>query len=74
MPASATTLHVEFHKDEIKSKTQQVGKSNICIIHIEHVDKINKTPASIMKSLMSMYSIPVEKEVGFCYFFNEILI
>lgn len=70
MPASATTLHVEFHKDEIKSKTQQqVGKSNICIIHIEHVDKINKTPASIMKSLMSMYSIPVEKEVGYSYFF-----
>lgn len=70
---SATTLHVEFHReDETKSPRRdprtgepRVGKPNLHIIHIEHIDKLHKTPAEIMKSLVSLYYVPPEKEVSF---------
>ncbi|KAJ8970022.1 hypothetical protein NQ314_001451 [Rhamnusium bicolor] len=71
IPASATTLHVEFHReDELKSPRRdprtgepRVGKPNLHIIHIEHIDKLHKTPAEIMKSLVSLYYVPPEKEM-----------
>ncbi|XP_060516281.1 E3 ubiquitin-protein ligase HUWE1 isoform X2 [Cylas formicarius] len=69
IPASATTLHVEFHKeDDVKSPNKEApdlkqSKPNLHIIHIEHIDKLNKTPAEIMKSLVSMYYVPPEKEM-----------
>ncbi|XP_048517112.1 E3 ubiquitin-protein ligase HUWE1 isoform X3 [Dendroctonus ponderosae] len=73
IPSSATTLHVEFHKedspksptkrDSAESTTKGGTKPNLHIIHIEHIDKLNKTPAEIMKSLISMYYVPPEKEM-----------
>lgn len=71
IPSSATTLHVEFHKeDSAKSPKRELletnskgSKPNLYIIHIEHIDKLNKTPAEIMKSLISMYYVPPEKEM-----------
>ncbi|CAH1960710.1 unnamed protein product [Acanthoscelides obtectus] len=81
IPPSATTLHVEFHKEE-DSKTvkkdvkpiqgaskdekqadSKVGTPNLYIIHIEHIDKLHKTAAEIMKSLTSMYYVPEDKEI-----------
>lgn len=72
IPASATTLHVEFHqeedatalKKESKTSDLRIIKPNLQIIHIEHVDKLHKTPAEIMKSLVSIYYVPPEKEVS----------
>ncbi|XP_018576077.1 E3 ubiquitin-protein ligase HUWE1 isoform X3 [Anoplophora glabripennis] len=71
IPASATTLHVEFHReDETKSPKRdprtgepKIGKPSLHIIHIEHIDKLHKTPAEIMKSLVSLYYVPPEKEM-----------
>ncbi|CAH1120985.1 unnamed protein product [Ceutorhynchus assimilis] len=71
IPSSATTLHVEFHReDSAKSPNKdnnevnpKSSKPNLHIIHIEHIDKLEKTPAEIMKSLKSMYYIPTEKEM-----------
>ncbi|CAH0561864.1 unnamed protein product [Brassicogethes aeneus] len=63
IPASATTLHVEFHREESDGKKDSKNKANLNIIHIEHVDKIHKTPAEIMKSLITMYYVPGEKEM-----------
>lgn len=70
IPSSATTLHVEFHQEEdakssksIKKENRNAGKPNLHIIHIEHIDKLHKTPAEIMKSLVSLYYVPPDKEV-----------
>ncbi|CAH1153351.1 unnamed protein product [Phaedon cochleariae] len=72
IPASATTLHVEFHREEdtnkspksdIKSPDSKIVKPNLHIIHIEHVDKLHKTPAEIMKSLVTLYYVPPDKEM-----------
>ncbi|KAJ8914753.1 hypothetical protein NQ315_013256 [Exocentrus adspersus] len=71
IPASATTLHVEFHREDdtklprrdSKTGEPKVGKPNLHIIHIEHIDKLHKTPAEIMKSLISLYYVPPEKEM-----------
>lgn len=71
IPASATTLHVEFHKEDeyrspsldLRTGELKMGKPNLHIIHIEHVDKLHKTPAEIMKSLVSLYYVPPEKEM-----------
>ncbi|KAG5895091.1 hypothetical protein JTB14_023265 [Gonioctena quinquepunctata] len=73
IPPSATTLHVEFHREEESAKSpkrelkqgdlKSIGKPNLHIIHIEHVDKLHKTPAEIMKSLVSLYYVPPEKEM-----------
>jgi hypothetical protein len=32
-------------------------------IHIENVDKMNKTPATIMNELLEQYNVPAEKQV-----------
>ncbi|XP_056645575.1 E3 ubiquitin-protein ligase HUWE1 isoform X1 [Diorhabda sublineata] len=71
IPASATTLHVEFHredelkssKSEVKTQDTKLAKPNLHIIHIEHIDKLHKTPAEIMKQLVSLYYVPPEKEM-----------
>lgn len=65
MPFSATTLHVEFHRDveESKDTSSKIGKNASNIIHIENVDKIHKTPAEIMKSLLGIYYVPPDKQV-----------
>lgn len=36
-------------------------------IHIENVDKMNKTPASIMNELLEQYNVPAEKQVRIAY-------
>ncbi|XP_050313082.1 E3 ubiquitin-protein ligase HUWE1 isoform X3 [Anthonomus grandis grandis] len=67
VPASATTLHVEFHKEDSKNGKAESPKgqksSAVNIIHIEHIDKLHKTPAEIMRQLVSMYYVPQDKEM-----------
>ncbi|XP_063928722.1 E3 ubiquitin-protein ligase HUWE1 isoform X2 [Zophobas morio] len=65
LPPSATTLHVEFHREfeDPKDACSKNGKHSPHIIHIEHVDKIHKTPAEIMKSLLGIYYVPTDKQM-----------
>jgi E3 ubiquitin-protein ligase HUWE1 len=65
LPYSATTLHVEFHREfeDPKDACPKNGKNSSNIIHIEHVDKIHKTPAEIMKSLLGIYYVPPDKQM-----------
>lgn len=70
IPSCATTLHVEFHHEvDVKppKPTKKDGKGgskqNLNIIHIEHIDKLHKSPADVMKSLVSLYNVPPDKEV-----------
>ena len=35
------------------------------VIHLDHVDKMEKTPAAIMEELLKQYSVPEDKQVGF---------
>ncbi|KAK5639592.1 hypothetical protein RI129_012084 [Pyrocoelia pectoralis] len=68
IPHSATTLHFEFHKDhsmdkESKELKDAKLKKSSSYIHIENVDKLNKTPAEIMKGLVHLYFIPPDKEM-----------
>lgn len=62
---------MEFHQEDegksaksSKKEAKPVGKPNLNIIHIEHIDKLHKTPAEIMKSLVSLYNVPSDKEVS----------
>lgn len=66
-PASATTLHFEFYAEVEKSEDEKGGKkslaSNVTVIHVEGMDKTNKTPARIMEELLEQYDVPEEKQV-----------
>nr|CAI5859676.1 unnamed protein product [Callosobruchus analis] len=50
-------------KDNDKQGEAKVGTPNLYIIHIEHIDKLHKTAAEIMKSLISMYYVPEIKRM-----------
>lgn len=64
IPETATTLHVEFHREENDKTKDTKHNKGLNIIHIENVDKIHKTPAEIMKSLINIYYVPPDKEVN----------
>ena len=65
-PASATTLHFEFYAEVEKSEAEDKKKtlaSNVTVIHVEGLDKMNKTPARIMEELLQSYDVPEEKQM-----------
>ena len=69
-PTSATTLHFEFYAEVEKSETEdKSGKktlaSNVTIIHVEGLDKMDKTPAKIMEELLEQFDVPEEKQVSY---------
>ena len=71
-PTSATTLHFEFYAEVEKSEMEdKSGKktlaSNVTIIHVEGLDKMDKTPAKIMEELLEQFDVPEEKQVGYNY-------
>lgn len=43
--------------------TSSNSKQNMTYIHVEQVDQIGKSPAEIMKGLVSLYNIPQDKEM-----------
>ena len=68
-PTSATTLHFEFYAEVEKSEMEdKSGKktlaSNVTIIHVEGLDKMDKTPARIMEELLEQFDVPEEKQVS----------
>ena len=68
-PTSATTLHFEFYAEVEKSEMEdKSGKktlaSNVTVIHVEGLDKMDKTPAKIMEELLEQFDVPEEKQVS----------
>ncbi|PNF30505.1 hypothetical protein B7P43_G09941, partial [Cryptotermes secundus] len=65
-PPSSTTLHFEYYS-EVSESTLVSGKGKysnlITSIHMESVDKMNKTPAMIMNELLEQYSVPADKQM-----------
>ena len=39
--------------------------SNVTVIHVEGLDKMDKTPAKIMEELLEQFDVPEEKQVSF---------
>ena len=69
-PNSATTLHFEFYAEVEKSDDDtKTGKktlaSNVTVIHVEGLDKMNKNPAKIMEDLLVQYDVPEEKQASY---------
>lgn len=63
IPETATTLHVEFYREEGEKPKETKHNKSLSLIHIENVHRIHKTPAEIMKSLINIYYVPPDKEV-----------
>ena len=38
--------------------------SNVTVIHVEGLDKMDKTPARIMEELLEQFDVPEEKQVS----------
>jgi len=66
-PPSATTLHFEFYAEADKSEEGKCVKKNqtssVTVIHVEGLDKMQKTPAKIMEDLLEQFNVPEEKQV-----------
>ncbi|RZF32790.1 hypothetical protein LSTR_LSTR011436 [Laodelphax striatellus] len=59
-PPTATTLHYEFYSEEEKS-----GKFNqVTCIHVEGLDKLNRTAAEIMNSLLDAWKVPIDGQMS----------
>lgn len=56
---SATTLHFEYYDDTPNHKNK------VTTIHIENIDKIDKSLASIMDELIETYNVPESQRVSF---------
>lgn len=68
-PSSATTLHFEFYTEASgdstgghRSASKTVG-STATVIHVEHVEWLNKSPAQLMEELIEMHHVPSEKQM-----------
>ncbi|XP_044741696.1 E3 ubiquitin-protein ligase HUWE1 isoform X4 [Chrysoperla carnea] len=59
VPQSASTLHFEFYEEKVTHNQT----SPLRYIHIESVDKLDKTPAEIMNELVQQYRIPQDKQM-----------
>eukprot|EP00092_Neocalanus_flemingeri_P041280 GFUD01044951.1.p1 GENE.GFUD01044951.1~~GFUD01044951.1.p1 ORF type:complete len:4316 (+),score=1501.53 GFUD01044951.1:136-13083(+) len=67
-PPSATTLHFEFYAEVDKGEEGKGGvkkgqASSVTVIHVEGLDKMEKTPAKIMEDLLEQFSVPEEKQM-----------
>merc|ERR1719412_646991 len=65
-PASATTLHFEFYaegKGEGESKKSASQSTSVTVIHVEGLDKMEKTPAAIMEELLEQHQVPEGKQM-----------
>jgi len=66
-PPSATTLHFEFYAEADKSEEGKCVKKNqtssVTVIHVEGLDKMQKTPAKIMEDLLEQFNVPEEKQM-----------
>ena len=52
---------MEKSEDE---KGKAVLSTNVTVIHVEGLDKMDKTPARIMEELLQQFEVPEEKQVS----------
>lgn len=67
-PEGSTTLHFEFYADQSQSSTDTSSNSkssSMTTIHLNNIQFMNKGPSFIMEDLLSVYKVPVEKQVSF---------
>ena len=65
-PSSATTLHFEFYAEvatSFSSSTVKTTANTVTIIHVEHVEWLNKSPAQLMEELIEVYHVPLDKQM-----------
>ena len=74
-PSSATTLHFEFYAEVVAdgvergSNMKTVGgltkssANTVTVIHVEHVEWLNKSPAQLMEELIEVYHVPLDKQM-----------
>jgi E3 ubiquitin-protein ligase HUWE1 len=68
-PSSATTLHFEFYAELVGDGTGRQsgsGKSSgsfVTVIHVDHVEWLNKTPAKLMEDLIDVHHVPLDKQM-----------
>ena len=74
---SATTLHFEFYAESAsvegdagctksqsrKSAASSTNASTVTVIHLEQVDKVEKSPGRIMEELLGNHQVPEEKKM-----------
>lgn len=55
-----------MEKSETEDKSgKKTLASNVTIIHVEGLDKMDKTPAKIMEELLEQFDVPEEKQVSY---------
>ena len=66
-PSSATTLHFEFYAESLigggRAASGKTSGSSVTVIHVEHVEWLNKSPAQLMEELIEMHHVPVDKQM-----------
>ncbi|XP_032797159.2 LOW QUALITY PROTEIN: E3 ubiquitin-protein ligase HUWE1 [Daphnia magna] len=68
-PSSATTLHFEFYAESMgdgSGRQSGSGKSSgsfVTVIHVEHVEWLNKSPAQLMEELIELHHVPLDKQM-----------
>ena len=61
-----STFHFEFYA-EVSGEGKKCDKStSVTVIHLDNVDKMDKTPAAIMEELLQQFSVPEDKQVSHC--------
>ncbi|XP_071445079.1 E3 ubiquitin-protein ligase HUWE1 isoform X2 [Hetaerina americana] len=67
-PSGATTLHFEYSSDsecgEAGANKNKTSINQTTCIHLEKVDLIKSSPAEIVKDLITMYNVPVDKQMS----------
>ncbi|XP_068082120.1 E3 ubiquitin-protein ligase HUWE1 [Anabrus simplex] len=67
-PPSSSVLHYEYYAEVPESNQTASGKcknysNSLTVLHIENLDKLNKTPAEIMNDIVEHYSVPKDKQI-----------
>ena len=63
-PSSATTLHFEFYAEGREVEGRWAAQStSVTVIHMEGLDRMEKTPAAIMEELLKIHQVPEEKQM-----------
>ena len=69
-PSSATTLHFEFYAESMADGAGRLGGgsgkqsgSSVTVIHVEHVEWLNKSPAQLMEELIELHHVPADKQM-----------
>ncbi|XP_064633553.1 E3 ubiquitin-protein ligase HUWE1-like isoform X3 [Lineus longissimus] len=64
-PGSATTLHFEFYAEVSDDKSGRKNTANVVsCIHVDNLDKVEKSPGEIMEELLRTFGVPDDKQIS----------